>query len=616
VTTLLSTPETTVSLSETDRRFDEIAANEFLRAARGRLLAVDTETNGRDIRDGRGYAMGLSIAYKDDDGQYHKWYFPFRHMHGYNLRKHTLRVAKEVIETAPGLIFHNAKFDIVSLATLGINVPSGRWFCTMIAAHLINENYPYSKSLEWCCRAYLGAEWHKEISPELKAYQEMKLPGDANGWELIPSELMWDYGAHDAEITFRLRDRLLPLFLAEDLHNFWPHKARLIEVVIEMEKRGIGVDEDLCKNMVSAADQAIQDYEEMLGDYKPTSQKQMKELLIDKMGLPVVKWTKGKVPQPSFDKEAMGVYEEIMERLNSPYAEYILAHRGWTKARAAYYQAYLDHRSPDGRLRPSYRHHKDSEEGGTVTGRLSCANPNLQQIPRRTDKPWNGNVKAAFRPTPGYSLWEADYSQLELRLGTAYANVQSLKEVFLDGRDIFTEMAGLLGWPRQNTKTFVYSTQYGAGATRISNVFGVSRDAAQGLIEQYYSMYPGFRAVSQNAAAKALANRKLRLWSGRYRHFQKPSDEAHKAFNSLIQGGAADIVERVMVALFERVDQVSNGEVRMLLQVHDSVVFEIKNGTEEKWVPKIIEVMEDVNNICTNFDVRFAVEMKRFGLAA
>lgn len=489
----------------------------------------------------------------------------------------------------------------------------------MIAAHLINENYPYAKSLEACCKAYLGPQWHKEVTPELQALMDLELPDGTKGWALITAAQIWDYGAHDAEITFRLRDKILPLFLAEDLQNYWPHKARLIEVVIEMEKRGVGIDQDLCRSMVDTATQAIEDYEEMLGDYKPTSPKQMKALLIDKLGLPIVKWTKGgknSPPVPCFDKEAMAVYEEILERQSNPFAEYILAHRGWTKARSAYYQAYLDHLSPDGRLRPSYRHHKDSEEGGTVTGRLSCANPNLQQIPRQTTKAWNGNVKAAFRASVGFSLFEADYSQLELRLGTAYAGVDSLKRVFIEGRDIFTEMAGLLGWERHNTKTFVYSTQYGAGATRISNVFGVSREAAQALIEQYYQLYPGFRRVSQNAAAKALSNRKIRLWSGRYRHFAKPSEENHKAFNSLIQGGAADIVERIMIALFDEVDQKSNGEVRMLLQVHDSVIFEIKQGREDYWRPRILEVMENVNNICTNFDVRFAVDIHEFGLAA
>lgn len=588
----------------------ESSACEFLERARGKVLAVDTETNAKDIRDGRGYAVGVSICFEDPTAEYGYSfrYFPFRHLDTENnFGPRILSLLREVIETAPALIFHNAKFDIVSLSTLGIRVRSGTWFCTMIACHLINENYPYSKSLDSCCKAYLGEEWHKEMPEEMAKIIKTK----GLGWEYVPAWMMESYAAWDAHITFRLRNKILPLFLSENLEEYWPYKARLIEVVIEMESRGVGVDVAKCEAMIDAADQAIQDYGDMLGGINASSSSQLVDLLINKMGLPVVKRTPG--GKPSTDREAIGIYEEILENLGSPIAEYILGYRGWVKAKSAFYGAYLEHLSPDGRLRPSYRHHKDSEEGGTVTGRLSCANPNLQQIPRKSDKPWNGAVKSAFKPSEGYLLWEADYSQLELRLGTAYAKEPTLKRVFIEGRDIFTEMSGWLGWPRHNVKTFVYSTQYGAGKTRISHVFQVSPDKAQELINQYYDMFPGFRAVTQNASAKAMANRKIRLWSGRYRHFAKPRDEAHKAFNSLIQGGAADVVERIMIALFDEVDQKSNGEVRMLLQVHDSVIFEIKQGREQYWESRILEVMQNVNQICADFDVKFAVDFHRFG---
>lgn len=579
-------------------------AFDFLRAAGGKPIAVDTETNAEDIRDGRGFAMGVSIAYRRADGSYDSKYFPFRHRGVGNLPSEVLDALRTVVESAPSLVFHNAKFDIVSLSTLGITVPSGRWYDTMIMAHLINENFPFSKSLDSCAKAYLGEEWQKDKTEIEDIIKHM-------GWSWIPAELMEKYASLDAEITYRLMVHLMPLFRQEGLEDYWHWKARLIEVVITMESRGVGIDTEFCNRMIDSADQYMQDYLDMLEGYSPGSAKQMKELLIDKMGLPVVKRTK--TGGPSFDKEAMNVYEEILERIDSPFAEYILGYRGWQKARSAFFAAYLEHLSPDGRLRPSYRHHKDSEEGGTVTGRLSCANPNLQQIPRKSDKPWNGNVKAAFRATEGYSLYEADYSQLELRLGTAYANEPSLKQIFLEGRDIFTEMSGWLGWPRQNVKTFVYSTQYGAGKKRISDVFGVSLDKAGELIEDYYRMFPGFREQTERASARVFSQRRVPLWSGRFRHFTKPRDEAHKSFNSVIQGGAADVVERVMVRLFDDVDQKSNGEVRMLLQVHDSVIFEIKNGTQQKWEPKIVQTMEAVNEICVDFGVKFAVDFHRFG---
>lgn len=571
-------------------------------SARNRNIAVDTETNGQDVRDGRGYAMGISIAYREKD-QYHSMYFPFRHRGPGNLPDNVLARVKEVIETAPAVVFHNAKFDIVSLRTLGIYVRSGTWFCTMIMAHLINENWPYSKSLNDCCRVYVGPEFQKDDS-------EIKDIVETFGWGFVPAKLMKKYAAIDTELTYRLFLALMPKFIAENLKDYWPHKARLIEVVIEMEGRGVGIDVDFCNLMLSNADKAMAEHQGYIGA-KPTNA-ELKKLLIDKLKLPVVKQSK-KTGQPSFDKEAMGIYEQLLEGRDDPVAQHVLAYRGWQKARSAFYGAYLTHLSPDGRLRPSYKHHKDEKEGGTLTGRLSCADPNLQQIPRVSDKPWNGSVKKAFRASEGYTLYEADYSQLELRLGTAYAKEPELMRVFAEGRDIFTELAAQLGWLRHELKTFVYSTQYGAGKKRISDVFGVSQERALQLIHQYYEMFPGFKRVSQVAASECLTKRKAKLWSGRYRHFRSPKDDNHKAFNSVIQGGAADIVERVMVAVYDRVDQVSNGEVRMLLQVHDSIIFEIKNGLEGKWIPRILEVMEDVNNICEDFGVRFAVDCHQFG---
>ena len=597
----------TIEWEEIQNRLVDSDYREFLDGAKGKPLAVDTESNGRDVRDGRGYCVGISIAYRDSFGQVISKYFPFRHRGSGNFGPSVLEELRHLLQSAPGLVFHNAKYDIVSLSTLGIQVPSGRWFCTMIMAHLINENFPFSKSLDECVKAYVGEGYGKEMS------QSMKDTINAFGWEFISADEMMHYAETDAVITYLLFLKLKPLFDKEELQDYWTHKARLIEVVITMESRGVGVNVEFCKQQAAMAQAKMDEYAAALG-INPASSKDMTELMINQLGLPVVK-TSSTTGKPSFDREAMGIYDEILAKRypDNPIAERILGYRGWQKAQSAFYSAYLSHMSPDGRLRPSYRHHKDSEEGGTVTGRLSCAKPNLQQIPRVSDKPWNGNVKQSFTASPGYSLYEADYSQLELRLGTAYANEPYLKAVFREGRDIFTEMAAQLGWIRQNTKGFVYSVQYGAGRKRISDVFGVSQDAAGGLIEAYYARFPGFRRVSEIASSRCLRDRKVKLWSGRFRHFRSARDDSHKAFNSVIQGGAADVVERVMVAVYDEVDQISNGEVRMLLQVHDSIIFEIKDGTVHKWQPEIERVMSNVNEICENFDVVFAVDFHKFG---
>jgi DNA polymerase-1 len=504
---------------------------------------------------------------------------------------------KEKIEGYGGyLVFHNAKFDLVSLRSLGINY-TGKFYCTLKIAHLINENQPYSLSLDACSKWYLK-DPGKKVTSTFEGLKKLY------GWGGIPPKYMAEYAEYDAELALRLMEHFLTL-MDEELKKYWDEqKMPFHQVIMTMESRGVRVDQDLCRRMVILGESAMQDIIDILG-LNPGSPKDLKVLLIDKLGLPAVKVSE-KTGKPSFDKEAMGQYEEMLELRDDPTAAYILEYRGWQKSVSSNYRAYLELISPDGRLRPNYKLH------GTKTGRMSCEKPNLQQIPRSSNKSWNGVMKQAFIPEDGYGLWEADYSQLELRLGTAYAEQhtdasEGLKRVFAEGRDIFTEMAGQLNMPRFQAKTTVYTVQYGGGANRLSTVFGISVERAKSIIDNYYATYPGFRTVSDMAKRKVSVNGKIQLWSGRYRHFQYPQDEARKAFNSVIQGGAADIVERTMLRLFREVDC---DDCRMLLQVHDSVVFEIRRGMEDYFRPKILAIME---NIEPDFGVKFAVDMHKWG---
>jgi DNA polymerase-1 len=294
----------------------------------------------------------------------------------------------------------------------------------------------------------------------------------------------------------------------------------------------------------------------------------------------------------------MTEYHDMLEKLSNATASKVLEYRGWQKT-AGNYASYLSLVSNDGRVRPNYRLH------GTTTGRLSCSDPNLQQIPRQSMKPWDGKLKAAFIPKDGYELWEFDYNQLELRLGAAYAKEEELLEIFQEGRDIFSEMASTLGMSRQDTKTLVYSLNYGAGINRISSVFGVDKERASDIRDNFYTQYPNLRTVSKRAATLARKNGKIKLWSGRYRHFDRPDEQSHKAFNSVIQGGSADIVMHTMIRLDEQVDDAQ--ECRLLLQIHDSVVAEIRKDKVDYYKEKIIKVMEAVE---PNFGVRFQVEAK------
>lgn len=594
---------------QTYHRISVSEAIDLIDVDRCGYLSLDTETNGEDVRDGRGVLHGISIAALLPGLGYFARYFQVNHPQVGNLthnieREDFLRL-KEAIESYQGTIFFfNAKFDLESLRTVGINY-SGKYVDCMLWAHMVNENLPYKKDLTNCAKMYCGDEGKKESDL-------FKYLMNLYGWAGFPGGPMEEYAEYDAVLTYMLAIDLNAYMVKEGVIDYWfNHKAKFLNVIRKMESRGIRIDVNKCIRMIAHGEMIMQDIRDIL-QLNPGSPKDLEELLINRMGLPLVKPTKGtkKLPpdqqKPSFDKDAMAIYDQILENRHDETADLILQYRGWQKAVSSNYKPYIELLSPDGRLRPNYKLH------GTVTGRSSCEKPNLQQIPREGDKAWNGDMKLCFLPEDGFTLWEFDYSQLELRLGTAYAKVEELIQVFEEGRDIFTEMSTTLGFTRQETKGFVYSTQYGAGRVRIAQVFNTTEDDAQRKIDNYYRAYPGFRQVTNLAKSKVRANGKIKLWSGRYRHFQWPADEARKAFNSVIQGGAADIVERQMIKLFEQVD--NDEECRMLLTVHDSIVFEIKNGREDYYIPKIKSIMEDVDGFDGEpFRVRFAADVKRFG---
>jgi DNA polymerase-1 len=557
------------------------------------VIAVDTETNARDCRDGRGFVRGVSVAFTVE-GEGYSHYYPFRHAVGDNYDSHLLGLLKQVLEAAPALCFHNAKFDIVALQSLGIDVLNTWFFDTMIGAQLVNENQPIRKDLDSVALHYLGE--HGKISEP--ALDKEKKTGFHNSTAAFVKE----YAEKDAESTYRLGEVLLPKVYEEAGEGYWSHKQDLIRVLIAMERRGVKVNTELASELAGYGRTRLEQLKSDMG-LNPGSKKDLQEAMIDRLGLPVVKETpKG---APSFDKFAMALYEPMLEKTNSPLASQLTEYRGWQKSVSSYYQAYIDLLSPDGRLRCNYR--LDT----TRTGRFSCTEPNLQQVPKVTDKPWNGRVKECLIPQDGYVLMEFDYSQLELRLGTAYAKERGLIEVFADpDRDFFTELSENLGWKRQDCKTFVYSVQYGGSKKRISDVFGVSQNEAQKMIDQYYRNYPGFKRITQQASMKAEANGKVRLWSGRYRHFINGAQEGYKALNSIIQGGSADVMEKVMVRLHKEVDH--EDECRLLMQVHDAVTFEIREDLVDAYSERIISVMTDVDGATgMNWGVRFAVDGHR-----
>lgn len=516
-------------------------------------------------------------------------YFGFNHMLGTNLPQSWLAELKDVIQNHRCLVFHNAKHDLRSLQAVGIDY-KGKFYDTMLMAHMINENL-LSKELDYLSRLFGG-------QPKVMS-EEMALIIKAFGWEYVPVDMMRDYSSNDSKITSDLFDKLLPKFQEQDFDgDLWQIEQDFVRLLMKIENNGVLINQDLAESEYKRGIGIMQELESTLG-LNPNSNKQLKKLLIDDMKLPVHHVSK-KTGDPSFNKEAMQFYDQILENRQDQRAQQILTYRGWSKTTSSNYKPYLELLHPDGRLRPNFKMH------GTRTGRLSCATPNLQQIPRESANDWNGKTKEAIIVEAGRRGIEFDYSQLEFRVGAAYAGESRLIEVFNDpSRDIFTEMAADLGMARQAVKTLNYTLQFGGGVDRISHVFDISTGAAQTIVQNYYTQYPGLRAVAKFAAKRCRERKFVKYWTGRRRHITDP-EEFRKTFNSLCQGGAFEIVKRQML----KVDAagLNNDECRMDLQVHDSVRFDIEEGKEHIYIPEIKKVMEDVNSLY-DFKVKFKVDV-------
>lgn len=561
-----------------------------------RILSVDTESNGRDYRhDPLAKTTGVSIASSTAGGDY----FPFQHELGanhvwptfYGVHYHL----KNLIESADVLLMHNAKHDILALEQIGINVRHKKYYCTMLEAHFVNENLP-NKGLDYVSK-WCGGQPKNASKLMDKFIKQM-------GWGAIPVEVMRPYAENDACLPYHIHNKLYPTFVAEGYDGeLWEREKRFTDLIMKMEALGIAIDSDLCEKEIEIGTQRMQT---ILDDLKlnPMSGPDLKKLLIDQMGLPVQKHTA--TGRPSFDKEAMGLYEQILELRNDDTAQKVLEYRGWQKTISSNYHSYLELQSGNGNLHPSFKLH------GTRSGRLSCEKPNLQQIPRSSPKRWNGKLKKAFRPRLGFRIYEADYSNLELRLAAVYSQEPNLMGPLAEGFKPFDVMAEQLAWERQDCKTFTYATLYGGGNGRIADLFDISLKDAQKMRQNWFGNYPEILSASRKASRLAERRGYIALWTGRRRHLGK--SEGYKAFNSLLQGGAAELVKSVMLALDEVIDWV---ECRMLLQVHDSVVFEIAKGREDYWLSKIREVMENVGAFHPQFGkIPFPVDIKEYGLAS
>lgn len=562
------------------------------------LVAIDTETTGFRVKEKEDYLQGMSLAYRVG-GQVFSCYIPLQHGDTENnveweFFQHVLYLLSE-----KPTCFFNRKFDLHSIATTGLEFPltSQISYDALLIAQLLNENKPYAKSLENCGQFYIqkGKVQKDEVAAFTKAF----------GWAAVPSTLMTPYAEGDAIVTLELTEKLIELAtkkFGSDFMDLWYWDQEMTNSLFRAESLGIEVDQKFCRQYAAIAEIEMANIEDSLG-FKPSKTNDLAEFLFGELELPVLERTPG--GKPSMAKAAMEEYERILEGQSQgnddDRARQVLDFRGWQKASSSFYLPFQHLADSNGKIHCNYKQH------GTLTGRLSCTDPNLQQIPRQSDKAWNGRIRTAFRASPGYRLVGFDYSQLELRLAAAYGQEEWLIEEFSKAdADPFTVLSLRIGSDRYTAKTFTYGVMYGAGLEKTAAILKQPLAIIEPKHHMFLDSIPGIIKAKKRAEQVTRQRGYVRYWTGRRRHLYP--DDAYKAWNSLLQGGGAEVVKRVLVKTDK---EVCDDDCRLLLQIHDELVFEIREDMVPQYSAQITKVMEEYpTNI---FDVQFRVSGKEWG---
>ena len=568
-------------------------------------IAIDTETRDPNLTSigpgyirGDGEVVGISVACDGFEG-----YFPFGHETGFNFPKNkVVDFFKKVCASDNTKVFHNAPYDIGWLRTLGIEV-KGKIVDTMIVAPLIDENQFYY-SLNGLGREYLN---EGKTEAELNAAAaEWGLDPKAEMWRL-PSAYVGTYATQDAVLTLKLWDYFKVELEKQNLWNVFDLEMELLPIIIEMKRVGVRVDleraEKIKKELITKEKNLIKSIQDQSGvkDLQLWAARSLAQVF-DALKLSYLRTPTG---QPSFTKA-------FLENHTHPVASLIREARELNKSHITFIDSILKHQH-NGRIHAEIRQLK-GESGGTVTGRLSMSNPNLQQVPAR-NKNIGPLIRSLFLPEENHTWCSADFSQQEPRILTHYSHLSkydgasSIAEAYLEGdADFHQEVANLVDIDRKTAKTIGLGIMYGMGKGKLADQLAVTVDEASDILSKFNTYAPFVRELADSVMRSANQKGYIKTLLGRRCHFDmweplkygmgrpmKYREAVHeyngeikrafvyKALNKLIQGSAADMTKKAMIDCY-------NGGYMPLLQVHDELVFSVP---DEEAVPEIKTLMEN-----------------------
>lgn len=578
------------------------------------IIAVDTETTGLDATAAD--LVGISIATAPGKA----CYIPVGHggAGGDLLSEKPDQLDKALVLDALKPLFEdptilkvgqNLKYDLSILARQGLDVTP--FDDTMLMSYALEAGM-HNHGMDELSGIHL------DITPI--PFKEIAGTGKNQiTFDQVPLDKATDYAAEDADITLRLHMLLKPRLAAEKVATVYETLERpLVPVLSAMEREGIKIDVGVLTKLSNEFAEGIArldgEIQELAGrPFNVNSPKQLGEILFDDMALPGGK--------KSSKTGAWQTNVDVLERLAAEghtMPQKVMEYRQFSKLKSTYTDALVAQVNPrTGRVHTSFH------MASTTTGRLSSNDPNLQNIPIRTAE--GRKIRRAFVPEDGNILVAADYSQIELRILAHIADIGALKDAFAAGTDIHAMTASeVFGVPiegmdpmiRRQAKAINFGIIYGISAFGLARQLGIGRKEAQGYIDAYFERFPGIRAYMDKTIEFGKEHGYVQTLFGRKCHIRalREKNPMHRGFgeraaiNAPIQGTAADIIRRAMIRMPSALIKNDLADVRMLLQVHDELVFECPTGLEVRAVPVIRDVMAEACNPALELSVPLVVD--------
>jgi len=558
------------------------------------LLALDTETTSLEPLDAD--LVGFAFACEP----WHAWYVPVGHRQQDTEfdRAEAVDTLRPLLESAtlPKLAQH-AKYDINVLHRAGIEL-AGLAHDTMLESYCHNATAT-RHDLDSLATRYLGRQTMSFEQVAGKGKQQI-------GFDEVEVEHAATYAGEDAEVCLALHRRLWPeLKQVKRVREVYQSlEIPLIDVLARMERCGVRVDRDQLARQSAELSERIDALEQEAwtaagGEFNLGSPKQLQEILFDKLEIPVVRKTPKGQPSTAEDVLQELAVEHELPRL-------ILQHRGLAKLKSTYTD-----RLPEKIRADTGRVHTHYQQAVTATGRLSSTDPNLQNIPIRTEE--GRRIRKAFIAPDGWCLLAADYSQVELRIMAHLSGDERLLQAFAQGEDIHRATAAeVFGMAldevsadqRRSAKAINFGLMYGMSAWGLARQLETGRDVAAEYIERYFERYPGVRDYMERTRTLAkkqgfvetLAGRRLWLPEINSRNRQRQQAAERAAINAPLQGTAADIIKRAMIDVDDWI-QAKNVPANLVMQVHDELVLEVKKDALEEVRKGVIERMSKAGEL-------------------